>query len=301
MARNASGSYSLPAGNPVVGGTTIQPTWANTTLADIAAEVTDSLSRSGKGGMLAPLGLVDGSAGAPGIAFASELTTGMYRAAAGDLRFAVSGTQRARLTATGLEIAGGITATGAVAATGAVSGTTGTFSGAVTSAGADLRNAGSLNAGTLLGARFDDSSHGNRGGGSLHSAVVSGGASGFMTGADKASLDTLMAALSDASGSITWGVAKDFVTKTAFLYKTVDGIVVFHVYGTSQSNGLGNGVQYATFPVGYRPVVQIAGFGMETAAFAYGRCTLGTDGAFKIYSSSYNTTDAWYTLVFKAA
>src|SRR5574341_460224 len=97
MARNAGGTYSLPLG-PVVTGTTILSTWANTTLNDLAPELTDSLSRSGKGGMQAPLGLQDGTAGAPGLAFNLELSTGLRRAAAGDLRLVVAGADRLALT-----------------------------------------------------------------------------------------------------------------------------------------------------------------------------------------------------------
>ena len=40
MSRNGSGTYSLPAGNPVVTATTITSTWANTTLSDIANALT---------------------------------------------------------------------------------------------------------------------------------------------------------------------------------------------------------------------------------------------------------------------
>jgi hypothetical protein len=40
-----------------------------------------------------------------------------------------------------------------------------------------------------VGVLATDSQHGNRGGGALHSAAVAGGASGFMTGADKTKLD----------------------------------------------------------------------------------------------------------------
>lgn len=48
MSRNGSGTYSLPAGNPVVTGTTIASTWANTTLTDLAAALTDSLAADGQ-------------------------------------------------------------------------------------------------------------------------------------------------------------------------------------------------------------------------------------------------------------
>ena len=48
MARNGSGVYSLPAGNPVVTGTTISSTWANTTLTDISTALTGSLASDGQ-------------------------------------------------------------------------------------------------------------------------------------------------------------------------------------------------------------------------------------------------------------
>jgi len=48
MSRNGSGVYSLPAGNPVVTGTTISSTWANTTLTDIANSLTQSVSADGQ-------------------------------------------------------------------------------------------------------------------------------------------------------------------------------------------------------------------------------------------------------------
>ena len=48
MSRNGSGVYSLPAGNPVVTGTTIASTWANNTLSDIATALTGSLASDGQ-------------------------------------------------------------------------------------------------------------------------------------------------------------------------------------------------------------------------------------------------------------
>jgi hypothetical protein len=48
MSRNGSGTYTLPVGNPVVTGTTITSTWANSTLTDIASALTDSLAADGQ-------------------------------------------------------------------------------------------------------------------------------------------------------------------------------------------------------------------------------------------------------------
>lgn len=99
MPRNSSGTYSLPAGNPVVTGTVISSTWANTTLSDIGNEITQSLDRSGDGGMLAGLQLADGLVGAPGLTWGTEPTSGLYRAGAGDFRYSISSTDRLQLTA----------------------------------------------------------------------------------------------------------------------------------------------------------------------------------------------------------
>jgi len=55
MSRDSAGNYNLPAGNPVITGTIIETVWANPTMSDLAAALSDSLSRSGKGGMGAPL------------------------------------------------------------------------------------------------------------------------------------------------------------------------------------------------------------------------------------------------------
>lgn len=55
MSRNGSGTYTLPAGNPVVTGTTISSTWANNTLADIAATLTDSVAADGQTAMTGDL------------------------------------------------------------------------------------------------------------------------------------------------------------------------------------------------------------------------------------------------------
>jgi hypothetical protein len=133
MARNGSGTYSLPAGNPVVSGTLIEASWANTTLSDLATAMTDSLSRSGQGGMTAALRLADGTLSVPGAAFSSETSSGFYRAGAGDVRVSITGTQVMQFLSTGVAITGTLSASGAITATGGVVGNvTGNLTGNVT-------------------------------------------------------------------------------------------------------------------------------------------------------------------------
>jgi len=101
MPRDANGNYTLPAGNPVVTQTNISSTWANDTMSDVGNEMTDSLSRSGKGGMTGPFPIVDSQGGVPGLSFTAEPTTGIKREGAGDMRAQVLGTDKMRWTSAG--------------------------------------------------------------------------------------------------------------------------------------------------------------------------------------------------------
>jgi hypothetical protein len=65
-------------------------------------------------GAVTTLTLADGSVGAPSLSFASEGTTGVYRAGAGQFNTAILGVLRSTLSASGLTIAGTGTFTGGV-------------------------------------------------------------------------------------------------------------------------------------------------------------------------------------------
>lgn len=101
MPRNSGGTYTLPSGNPVATGTTIQSTWANTTLSDVATEVTNSLDRNGRGSMLAPLKSFDGTIAAPGLVFGNEPTTGFARPSASNMTVSIAGLEVGRWTSAG--------------------------------------------------------------------------------------------------------------------------------------------------------------------------------------------------------
>jgi hypothetical protein len=104
MPRDTGGDYSLPAGNPVTSGTTIQSSWANTTLNDISVALTDSLDRDGRGGMRAAFKFADGTVSDPGIQWTSETNTGIYRAALGDMRVTVLGSDLFRWEGSNVQI-----------------------------------------------------------------------------------------------------------------------------------------------------------------------------------------------------
>ena len=69
MPRDIAGNYTLPSGNPVQSGEVVSSAWANATMADVAAALTNSLDRNGQGGMLAPFRFADGTASLPGAAW----------------------------------------------------------------------------------------------------------------------------------------------------------------------------------------------------------------------------------------
>ena len=98
MPRDANGIYSLPL-PAVAAGTTITTLWGNTTTQDIAAALTDSLSRTAQGGMSGPLRLISGTAGAPSLAFVDQVGLGLYRSASGVMNFTVDGTTYVRFNA----------------------------------------------------------------------------------------------------------------------------------------------------------------------------------------------------------
>lgn len=107
MPRNASGIYTLPGGNPVTPGDVIEADWANTTLEDVADALTNSLSRTGAGGMLAPFRIADGSVSGPGLSYLNETNTGLYRSGAGSVWMSVLGVNTFQFSTVGVTIPAG--------------------------------------------------------------------------------------------------------------------------------------------------------------------------------------------------
>ena len=149
MPRNGSGVYTLPSGNPVVPGTVIEASWANGTLEDVANELTNSLSRTGAGGMLAPFRIADGNVSAPGLSYLNETNTGLYRAGSGSAWMSVLGVNVAQFSTVGLTVPAGkaftaqgnATIAGTFGVTGAVTfSSTLALTGALTATGGVLGN-----------------------------------------------------------------------------------------------------------------------------------------------------------------
>jgi len=80
MARDISGNYTLPLGNPVVEGTVIEAPWANSTMDDIATQLNGVITRDGKLGPSVAFCVLDGTSALPGLSFISGTGTGLWRA-----------------------------------------------------------------------------------------------------------------------------------------------------------------------------------------------------------------------------
>ena len=126
MSRNGSGVYSLPAGNPVVTGTTIASTWANNTMNDIASALTGSVAADGQTPMTGNLQM--GSNRITNLATPTVSTDAVTKAYADALVDGSTSGSFTNLTVTG-------TTTLATALTGILKGTSGVVS--VATAGTD--------------------------------------------------------------------------------------------------------------------------------------------------------------------
>lgn len=110
MPRANNGVYTLPnTYNPVAANTVILAAWANTTLNDVAAVLTASLDRDGRGSMRAALRLFDGLVGTPGLSWGSEPSTGLYLADPGVIAMVAGGLEIFTASATLATLLGDLT------------------------------------------------------------------------------------------------------------------------------------------------------------------------------------------------
>lgn len=132
MPRNASGVYSLPVA-AYVAGTTIVAANMNSNLSDIGSALTDSLAVTGVSSMTGPLKLAAGTAAAPSLALASDLTTGWYNNAVGQWTFVSATVPIFALSGSGAALTGSLTvSTSLQVGTSLIVGTTTTMQGILT-------------------------------------------------------------------------------------------------------------------------------------------------------------------------
>jgi hypothetical protein len=123
MPRDGSGTYSVP--NTFVPNTTMSASAVNQNFVDAGSELTNSLARDGQSAMSGQLKVIDGTAGAPGIAFGSDLKTGFRRASASEMRWVAGSVDAFYIDSVGkafqlygMEILGTLSLSGALAGSG---------------------------------------------------------------------------------------------------------------------------------------------------------------------------------------
>jgi hypothetical protein len=147
MSRNGSGVYSLPAGNPVVTGTTISSSWANTTLSDIASALTGSIAADGQTPMTGNLQM--GNNKITGLAVATASGDALSYAQAATIS-ALTVTGNATVGGT-LTLTGGLTLNGNVTVGDASTDTLTVNATSTFAAGATFSSTFSANGGATLG------------------------------------------------------------------------------------------------------------------------------------------------------
>jgi len=156
--RNSSGTDSAVNG-PYASGQVISSTQINARFADAETEITNSLDRSGRGGMLAPLRGTLGSNAAPAFSFTSDTDTGAYSAGANLFDVAAGGTKIQEWSTTGTSVTGTATVSSTLGVTGASSLTGNVDVGTTAQGNATTRKALTFNAGGFAApqAPFTDS------------------------------------------------------------------------------------------------------------------------------------------------
>lgn len=101
MPRDGAGTYTLPAGNPVVDGTIIDTAWANPTMSDFAVQFNNVLTRDGVLGPNLPFKFINGTAAVPGTGFVGAPTTGFWWPGAGQLGVSIIGVAAGTFQSTG--------------------------------------------------------------------------------------------------------------------------------------------------------------------------------------------------------
>ena len=102
MPRNGSGTMSVS--NTFSAATEIKSSPMNANFTDIASEITGSLPRDGQAAMTGQLKSANGTEGAPGITWGSDLDTGIYRPSAGTQAVVSEGVTVATFASTGLTL-----------------------------------------------------------------------------------------------------------------------------------------------------------------------------------------------------
>lgn len=109
MSRNGSGVYTKV--NTFVSGNTVTAAGHNQNWDDLATEMTNSVAADGQTSLTGALKAASGTVGAPGVTFASDPDSGLYRIGSNNIGVAVNGAKVLDVATTGLGVTGDMNAT----------------------------------------------------------------------------------------------------------------------------------------------------------------------------------------------
>ena len=276
MARNGSGTYSLPAGQPVVTGTSISSTVFNTLTSDLASALTTSVSSDGQTPITGGLKALDGTAGACSYTFTASAGTGLYSPATNQAAIAAGGVQVIKFSS------GATTITGTASVTGQITSTlaTGTAPFVVTSTTqvanlnvATAGTAGAVAVGGITGLGTGVATALAVNVGTAGSPVVNGGALGSPSSAGTLPAHTLGGAITGNSQNISGlgTVGCGAITSTGVLSAT--GI-------TTTATGINSTAIGATTPsTGAFTTLTTSGTATHATTISVGNATPSASGA----------------------
>lgn len=292
MPRDSAGTYSSPSG-PFVAGTPIASSPMNAKLADLGSEVGESLSRSGKGGMTAPLAFT-------GIAATIRSGIANSVSAVAHILDSVASLTTAGAKLLSLRNAGvekfSVDKDGAITAAAALTGTLGLTAGGFTTtfasgAGANytLTTPSALPGSTLpvmLSAA-----------GALATGPITNAQQNFGTpsAATDAAIKSYVDGLTSNDAGIIIGTGASSVASKR-LRKAPNGLVFFSFAATCN----GSADEVAVLPAGYRPGVGVAAAAYLNGASAVKAALVNTTGSIVAETAPTNGQVVWVSGVFLA-
>lgn len=252
MARNGSGTYSLPE-SAFVYDTTIDETAVNNNFSDIATALTGSMAKDGQTTASARIpfaqgiGLADGSAAAPAVNFTGDTDTGFYRIGTNNLGISIAGAKAWEWKADGDLESNGKNLNGVAAAD---------FSGAVTFTGSIVATSATVTGMTVADDQFTIADEGDA------TKKIAFQASGITTGTtrtftapDASGTLALLGGAQTFDGDKTFTGAVDLSGATATF--AANSVALGNVATIAQSTLLGRAAAAGTGDVTALSVAQI--------------------------------------------
>jgi len=249
----AAAAQGVPVGGATgqvlakINATNFNAEWVTPTVGTVT-NVTGAAPITSSGGATPAISIIPATGSVPGSMSAADKTK-LDGVATGATANSTNATLLARSNHTGTQAVSTITGLATVATSG---------------------SATDLTVGTLPAARFNDTAHGARAGGTLHANAVAAGTAGFMTGADKTKLD----AISGTNTGDQTSIAGITGTKVQFNTAVTDGNILYAGDVTTNATHTGDVTGATALTIANDTVTNAKAANMATATIK-GRTTAG--------------------------